>query len=160
MCDVLTTENLDSLEIPNSVTHLIDSIRIQSDIITAISGAGVGVVLMTLARVHGMVSDIDLTRFQKPELLLVPWTLFFVSFVLGYGSSSLITGYFAEITAQFNTSGSTDIMDAHAHFMCDYFSLLQWLGSVQLICNVLAVLGLSIWFAVNFQVHWTKGSEP
>ena len=148
------------MTIPDSVIHLIGSIRIQSDIVTAISGAGVVVVLMTVARVRGFMSDVKLTHFRKPGLLFIPWILFFVSFVLGYGSSSLITGYFAEITAQYNTSGAADITNAHAHFVDDYFSLLQRLGSVQLLCSVLALLALSVWFAVNIYFLDEKDRTP
>ena len=151
--DARTSE---TMEIPTSVLQLTDSIRLQSDIVTSISGAGVGFILFTLARVLGLASDINLTGFRRPKLLAVPLALFLIAFVLGYVLSASLSGYFAEVVSRVDSSSGMPITDARQHFNCQYFVWLQAIGGVQLLCNVLGILALSGWFVVNV---WSSSSS-
>lgn len=138
-----------NLEIPSSVLHLINHIQSQGDIVTSISGAGIGFILLTWTRVQGMAEDIDLTQFRKPKMLVFPLCFFFVAFMLGYLVSGYITGYFSEVVNKFNFSCNCEITDAQQHFKDDYYNLLQTIVLIQLTSGVLGAFTLSIWFAVN-----------
>ena len=144
------------LQIPDSVIQLIASIRTQADIVSAISGAGMGFVLLTWLRTHGMSMDINLTGFRRPELLVVPLGLFLGAYLFGYVQSSLMSGYFAEIASGYNTSAAHNIFDAREHFLEHYFKLLQLLGGCQLFLSVIGIIALAVWFLVNL---WSLSAE-
>ena len=146
-----------NLDIPSSVLHLINHIQSQGDIVTSISVAGMGFVLLTWSRVRGMAEDIDLTQFRKPNWLLLPLSFFFVAFVLGYLVSSLLTGYFAEIVSKLNFSCDCEITDAQQHFEDYYYDLLQTISGIQLFSGGVGALSLSIWFVVNLFDRSKKG---
>ena len=146
-----------ALEIPNSVLNLINHIQGQGDIITSISGAGIWIVLITWSRVRGMVSDINLKVFQRPNVLLVPLLFFFVAFLLGYFVTAALTGYFAEIVTEINSTDGSAITDARQHFKSGYFDKLQLMGGIQLVFSLAGVLVLSTWFAINLIKHSNQG---
>ena len=137
------------LVIPDSILHLTDSIRIQGDIITTISGVAIGFVLLTWVRVRGLASDVNLTGFRQPNVLILPLLLFLGAFILGYILSSALTGYFAEIVSGVNFSNDCKITDPKQHFLDDYYDFLDLLGKTQFWFSIIGMLVLSLWFILN-----------
>ena len=146
------------LDIPNSVVHLINVARTQADVVSALSAGGIGFVLLTWLRVHGMSTDINLTAFRRPILLIFPLILFLAAYIAGYVLSLMTAGYFAEVATAYSTSNATSIANAKQHFIDDYFDLLQCIGFLQLGGSVLGVVSLATWFVFNLTlVAHSKG---
>ena len=134
-------------DIPNSVAHLIRSIRLQTDLVTTISNAGIGFILFQLRFVRGIASDMNPSiGFRKPEWLALPLACFIVATGLGYiVIHGLVTGYFAEITNGYNATTGKRITDALQHFNDDYFGMLETLSFAQLLTHGLGIVAIAAW---------------
>ncbi len=135
----------------------------QVSTITTVSSAGAGVIILTLARMIGIRDDMDLSRFRKPLLLLIPFLLFVVSVILGYLMSSAVTAYFAEVAIG-HEFGHTDkvIKDPSAYFLREYLDTLGSMGGWQLYLSMLGIVSVASWFVWNAAGHINKnggGSE-
>ena len=148
------------MDIPNTVLHLINSIRTQGNLLTSLSGAGVVLVLLTWLRVCGVVSDVDLRRFRWSNFLVLPLVLFVLAFASGHVLNAALTGYFTEIATNWITNGNGAITNAKQHFMDHYFDCLKYLSMIQICCNVFAVIALSVWVIGNLRVGVRRRTQP
>jgi hypothetical protein len=141
------------ISIPQAVAGLVESIKQQTDLVTAMSAAALGLVLVTWTRVIGLQKDLDLSGFRFPKLLIVPLIGFLVSICCGYLIYASITGFYAEIAAGVSAQGQK-ISDAGSHFISDYWHL-QGIGQIQLSVAMAAVVVFAIWFIFNIY-SWEK----
>ena len=139
-----------SLEIPQSVSALIQAIQTQTRMITTISSGGAGLIILTWFRVLGLKEDIDLRSFKWPLVLILPLCLFVICLIISYIISAAISGYYAELLIGKSSScgDCPPINDAAAHFIEDYF-VLQSIGAVQLLSGIIGLLILTGWYILN-----------
>lgn len=150
-----------AIEISDAVEKLIDAIRVQTDLMTTVSSGGIALVLLTFARVLRMQSDVDLSNFRRPSILVIPLALFTVAVGFGYMITGSITGYFADIFKQMDGDVSkrmdgdtpTAITDASQHFDTAYFDQIYNMAQGQLISTVLAIVVVVSWYGINVLIR-------
>ena len=138
------------MEIATAVIALTDSVRAQTELVTAFSAGGIGLGLLALSRMREASLDEEGPCFRKPYLPVLSLLLFLTACALGYVIGAYLTGYFAEITKEFNFSNNERIFHAQNHFNQDYFALLQLLGFVQLATGAVAVILIGSWYLTNY----------
>ena len=128
---------------------MIDAIRLQSDIATGVSVAGVGAILATWGRLFGIGSEKRLTGFSLPSVLVFPLILFSSSFVLNYILYSSITGFYYEISTGINATSGDKITNPGQYFNDEYVDFLGALSLFQMISIVAGLVLLCTWFFIN-----------
>lgn len=139
---------MQGLEAPDSILTLLDAIRTQIDVITALSSGALGAIILTWGRILGILDDADLSSFSRPGLLVVPATLLICAVTLGYLAGAQTTGYLTEIAQGVQASGSA-ITDAHSYYFASYRRSFDWMMQIQFITSLGGVLLLAVWFAWN-----------
>ena len=136
------------IEAPLSIVTMLESIRTQTDVITALSSGGFGAIIYTWARVLGIFDDANLRNFRKPVYLAIPAATLVCSIVLGYLIGAMTTGYFTEIAKGTSAQGAI-ITDAKEHYSSDYYCSYQWMMGLQLLSSVAGILLLALWYVCN-----------
>ncbi len=140
---------MSGLTVPHVVVEALQAIRIQTDVITALSSGGASVIIVTWARLLGIFGDANLTGFKHPFVLAFPLACFVLAVIVGYLIGSQVTGYYLEIANSNNASTGADITDARQHFFSDYESAFHWMMSIQLYVNAVGILVLAAWYGRN-----------
>lgn len=135
-------------ESPQSILTLLDSIRTQIDVITTLSSGGLGVIILTWARILGIMDDADLSSFRRPGLLVLPALALLCAVILGYLAGAQTTGYFTEIANGVTAEGAK-IECAKDHYFDDYDNKFYRMMQIQLYASVLGIVFIAAWFAWN-----------
>lgn len=137
------------LSAPETIITLLTAIRTQIDVITTLSSGGLGLIILTWARILGIFDDADFSSFRKPAFLIVPATGLLVAVIIGYFAGAQTTGYFTEIANGINSSTGYKITDAPFHYFDDYDTKFHWMMLFQLCASIVGIVLLAGWFAWN-----------
>jgi hypothetical protein len=137
-----------AIEAPDSILTLLDAIRTQIDVITALSSGGLGVIILTWGRILGILDDADLSSFKRPGVLVLPALALLVAVILGYLAGGQTTGYLTEV-AQGKSAAGKEILDAHAHYFSEYRKPFDFMMTLQFYASVLGIILIAAWFTWN-----------
>lgn len=134
---------------PASIITLLDAIRTQIDVITALSSGGLGAIILTWGRILGILDDADLSAFRIPAFLTLPATLLLLAVIIGYFAGAQTTGYYTEIANGVNASNNEKITDARLYFFDNYDTKFHYMMLVQLLASITGIASIAGWFAWN-----------
>lgn len=137
-----------TIEAPGSILILLESIRTQIDIITALSSGGLGVIILTWGRTLGILDDADLSSFKRPGFLVLPALALLIAVILGYLAGAQTTGYLTEI-AQGKSAAGKEILNAHDHYFSEYRKPFDLMMELQFYASVLGIMLIAAWFTWN-----------
>ena len=126
----------------------INSIRIQSSTIVAISSGGLLSILVVFGSIFGIKKDLTLMGFRMPGFLVIPLSCFAIAIALGYLVDASLTGFLME-SSQGYSAQKEIIFEPNLHFADEYKKVLEALALSQLLFSLLGLLLLSLWFSVN-----------
>lgn len=134
---------------PDTLEKALEAIRLQVDVVTTLSSGGVAAIIVTWARILGIVDDANLSGFRRPILLVVPMISFVVAVIAGYLISSLTTGYHLEISNGLDASTGKIIESAKVHFFSNYEEKFHKMMSLQLYISISGIAMLVTWYGWN-----------
>lgn len=134
---------------PDEIKTLLDAIRTQIDVITALSSGGLGAIILTWGRILGILDDADLSAFRKPAFLILPAALLLMAVIIGYFAGAQTTGYYTEIANGINASDGKEITDARLHYFSGYDAKFHWMMLIQLCSSIAGIVLIASWFAWN-----------
>lgn len=134
---------------PDEIKTLLDAIRTQIDVITALSSGGLGAIILTWGRILGILDDADFSAFRKPALLIVPASLLLLAVIIGYFAGAQTTGYYTEIANGINTDDGKPIGDARLHYFNGYDTKFHWMMMVQFCASIAGITLIASWFSWN-----------
>lgn len=143
--------------IPDTVIKALEAIRTQIDVVTTLSSGGVGAIILTWARVLGILDDANLSAFKRPVFLILPLVCLVLAIIIGYLAGALTTGYYLEVANGMNALENSKITNAKAHFFVDYEAKFHWMMLTQLCTSIAGIVLMAGWFSLN--VFGMKGVQ-
>ena len=141
--------DMTELAAPETIITLLGAIRTQIDVITTLSSGGLGLIILTWARILGIFDDADFSSFKKPAFLIIPATGLLVAVIIGYFAGAQTTGYFTEIANGINSSTGGKITSARSYYFDGYDTKFHWMMLFQLCTSIAGIVLLASWFAWN-----------
>lgn len=132
-----------------AILTLLEAIRTQIDVITALSSGGLGVIILTWARILGILDDADLSAFRRPALLIWPAVFLLLAIIIGYFAGAQTTGYLTEIASGKDASTGAAIADARSYYFESYDTPFHYMMLVQLCASIAGIVCSAAWFAWN-----------
>lgn len=128
-----------SVDVHQSVVYLIEAAQSQIEVGMAMSWAGMGFVLHFIFKGYGWYSNERRSvRLNRTWIMWASFSLFLVSYLIGYTHGNMIGGYYYEMVSGkvandcFNSEITKEaISDSSRHFLHDYKDGLQILGLLQ-----------------------------
>lgn len=139
-------------DIPQAVVALMESVRLQSGIMMAVSGAGTAWIVHIWEKNHAAACGDDV-RFRQLLCLCVPLACFAVVYYSGFLIHSAFSGYAAEVMQGYPTGEKVPIANAADHFKDDYFDRIQSLTTAQFCASIAGIFVIFLWLILNL---WSR----